>query len=448
MDWTRSHDIGMHWHHDKYVRPFHKRAKAGDFSKPRSIPAHSHYIHLPLWTLTDEPLRPSCARAAHAKPLAGRNLVAELVDEFKIGVQDKMMVYMSPDPYHEAFEQTIDLRKFDLSKHATDGLSLYARDGRVHLASISPGTPAARIHGWRAWICGAWLIKVGDKPIGSIDNVVQAFEQLRATACPTVTILFSHPKIRPHLSHDGIPIVSSAPFFQLTHEQLNNRWEFSTVADHLRTCWPSYKLVSSGDVLNVVTRVMRLTRGKLLKQPDWDEWQSSEYLQLDQYDAQGLFGQPVPIVDDMSVFHSVWTYAIKALDLRKKARRACDGSPRSGQAKILDEANANCVDQTSSRLFYAYGADVSNAFAEAPPPKQGFYIHPDRAFREWWVNHKKRPPIPEGHVIPILLAMQGHPESPRLWEKCWCHFAGMWACAYRPRTMSVFWCNQRSTCHI
>jgi len=51
------------------------------------------------------------------------------------------------------------------------------------------------------------------------------------------------------------------------------------------------------------------------------------------------------------------------------------------------------------------------------PPKQGFYIHPDRAFREWWNNHKKRPPISEGDVIPILSAMQGHPESPRLWEK-------------------------------
>jgi hypothetical protein len=84
------------------------------------------------------------------------------------------------------------------------------------------------------------------------------------------------------------------------------------------------------------------------------------------------------------------------------------------------------VDQTSARLFYAiaaaenlmvYGADVSNAFAEAPPPKQGFYIYPDRAFHDWWVQHKKRPPIQPREVIPILLAMQGHPESPRLWEK-------------------------------
>ncbi len=84
------------------------------------------------------------------------------------------------------------------------------------------------------------------------------------------------------------------------------------------------------------------------------------------------------------------------------------------------------MDQTSSRLFYAvaaaeilliYGADVSNAFAEAPPPKQGFYIYPDKAFHDWWVHHKKQPPLKDGQVIPILSAMQGHPESPRLWEK-------------------------------
>jgi hypothetical protein len=122
----------------------------------------------------------------------------------------------------------------------------------------------------------------------------------------------------------------------------------------------------------------------------------------------------------------VWTYAIKALDYCKKARWACDGSPRLGQAKILNETYANCVDQTSSRLFYAvfaaeslliFGVDVSNAFAKAPPPKQSFYIYPDWAFQEWWVNNKQRPPIPEGGVIPILSAMQGHPELPRLWEK-------------------------------
>jgi hypothetical protein len=184
--------------------------------------------------------------------------------------------------------------------------------------------------------------------------------------------------------------------------------------------------VESGDVINYTTKVMRLTRGRLLRQSDWEDWQASEYLQLDQYDKQHMFGHPVAVEDDAAIFHLVWTYGVKTADGRKKARCVCDGSTRSGSVQVLDETYANCIDQTSSRLFYAiaavenlvvYGADVCNAFAEATPPKQGFYVRPDKAFLEWWVNHKKLPPIPEGHVIPIRSAMQGHPESPRLWEK-------------------------------
>ena len=61
---------------------------------------------------------------------------------------------------------------------------------------------------------------------------------------------------------------------------------------------------------------MKLTRGKLLRQDDWADWQELEYLQLDQYDSQGMFGDPVAVDDDAAVFHLVWTYAIKALDRR------------------------------------------------------------------------------------------------------------------------------------
>jgi hypothetical protein len=149
--------------------------------------------------------------------------------------------------------------------------------------------------------------------------MVTVFNTVAVEKRDLVTLLFAYPKIRLNLSHNGLPIVSSAPFYRHTHEQLNNRWEFTTVAEHLRSCKPTYELVPSGDVLNVITRVMHLTRGKLLKQPDWEEWQTSEFLQLDQYDAQGMFGQPVLIQDDMAVFHSVWTYAIKAVDSQRKA---------------------------------------------------------------------------------------------------------------------------------
>jgi len=64
-----------------------------------------------------------------------------------------------------------------------------------------------------------------------------------------------------------------------------------------------------------------------------------------------------------------------------------------------------------------YGADVSNAFAEAPAPDDPIYILPDAVFRDWWVNHKKREPFPAGWVCKVNYALQGHPEAPRLWEK-------------------------------
>jgi hypothetical protein len=238
-------------------------------------------------------------------------------------------------------------------------------------------------------------------------------------------LTFTHPELSPDISHNGLPIISRNNFTQLTHNQLNNRLDLLDAGPRFRRV-RKYSIVESGDVRQYVTRVMKLTRGRLLKQDDWKDWQDSEYLQLNQYWDQGCLGLPTAIEHDDAVFHLVWTYHIKAVDGRKKARCVCDGSSRSGSVKVLDEVYANCVDQTSARLFYAvaaaenlliFGSDVCNAFAEAPPPKQGFYIRPDCAFNKWWVNYKGNPPIPPGHVIPVLSAMQGHLESPRLWEK-------------------------------
>jgi hypothetical protein len=40
----------------------------------------------------------------------------------------------------------------------------------------------------------------------------------------------------------------------------------------------------------------------------------------------------------------------------------------------------------------------------------------DAQFAEWWTQCLGNPPIPEGYVRPVLHALQGHPEAPRLWE--------------------------------
>jgi hypothetical protein len=187
-------------------------APANKCAEKWTAPVSSRHLHLPLHALTNDNHCPTTACATRVKPLSCRNLAAELVEDLKIGVQDMSMIYMSPDLYHEAFEQTVDLRKFDLLKHETAGLSLYELDGRVHLASISPSTPATCICDWRTCIRGAWLIKIDDTLVTPIDDVSMAFEALRTTLSPSTTLLFSHLEIQPNLSQDGIPIVSSAPF--------------------------------------------------------------------------------------------------------------------------------------------------------------------------------------------------------------------------------------------
>ncbi len=254
----------------------------------------------------------------------------------------------------------------------------------------------------------------------SLANAQAAFQLLDHANFATCTLTFSHPDTSPDISHNGIPIILVDLFTQFTHDQLNNRIDLIQHGIWVQKIW-HYDILYSGKVNNYTTRVMRLTRGRLLKQEDWMDWQNSEYLQLNQYANQGCFGAPVSVKKEDTIFHLVWTYNIKALDGRKKARCVCNGSSHSSAVKVLDKVYANCVNQTSARLFYTvtaaknmlvFGLDAYNAFAKAPPPKQGFFIQPDRAFNEWWEIHKGNPSIPPGHVIPVLSAMQGHPESP------------------------------------
>ena len=44
-------------------------------------------------------------------------------------------------------------------------------------------------------------------------------------------------------------------------------------------------------------------------------------------------------------------------------------------------------------------------------------MKPDAQFRKWWSECLKKPKLDEDDVIPVLHALQGHPESPRLWDK-------------------------------
>lgn len=168
------------------------------------------------------------------------------------------------------------------------------------------------------------------------------------------------------------------------------------------------------------------TLSQLRKRSDWPAWLESQYKMLNQYRAQGMFSEPMPLPSNSNALRMLWIYLQKHNGTRK-SRMVCNGSPRQKGTIMLGHTYANSLEAASERLFWAItaqenliavGADVSNAFAEAPPPKAPLYMYIDDTYRKWWTEHLGQPPIPaDCNVVRVNNAIQGHPESPRLWEK-------------------------------
>ena len=174
---------------------------------------------------------------------------------------------------------------------------------------------------------------------------------------------------------------------------------------------------------------LNLTCAKLKLQDDFDKWIQGEWNQLDKYELQDKIGDPIPWPDRATVLPFVWTYVLKQCPITgqmiNKARATCNGCPRYGRAVTMAETYVTCVKQPACRMYWsltasnnliAMGADAGNAFAEAPP-LQKFFMRIDEQFRHWWTLCKGRAPIPKHHILPVNNALQGHPESPRLWEQ-------------------------------
>ena len=65
-----------------------------------------------------------------------------------------------------------------------------------------------------------------------------------------------------------------------------------------------------------------------------------------------------------------------------------------------------------------YGCDCSNVFAEAPPPKAPLYLRIDQQYRKWLEKHKGQDTLPPDLIyVKVKHVVQGHPESPRLWQE-------------------------------
>jgi hypothetical protein len=90
----------------------------------------------------------------------------------------------------------------------------------------------------------------------------------------------------------------------------------------------------------------------------------------------------------------------------------------------MAETHASCIEQPVFRLFLAlsaslnyliFGGDAQDAFAHSPAPTDPTYVAIDDAYSDWYFD-KCAVRLERGLVLPVLRALQGHPEAARLWE--------------------------------
>ena len=330
-------------------------------------------------------------------------------------------ITLSSDPFDDVLEIGISTH----GVHPTLGLELHSNDEigeRLQLENCAKSTPAARIPRWRSTLRHSFPIAIVTTAVHTVQDIKNAVKSARINNESTINCKFGvmkkvamHPQTGvPIIFHDQLNVISQhLATIKLDHEANNEKHK-----RYLDAILPTVHAVKSKK------KRAKLTRRILKQQQDWHEWLLSEHKQLQQYEDQGMFGTPTMIPDDANSLPFIWTYIVKECGT-KMARGVCNGSPRMKGTVTLGETYAASLDQTCAKIFWAInaeegnivvGADVSNAFAEAPAPCAPLYMTLDSQFHTWWKS-LGRQPIPEGYGVKIHKAMQGHPESPRLWAR-------------------------------
>ena len=169
------------------------------------------------------------------------------------------------------------------------------------------------------------------------------------------------------------------------------------------------------------------TRRKLKTMDTWNEWEQGERKQLNQFHDLQMFGEHMarPLEENAIILRSHWQYHVKR-DGQRRARQCCDGSKRAAPIlHALAKTYSSCVEHPIQRQFLAlaaqqnfllFGGDAKDAFAHSPAPEVPTYMTIDNQYYDWYF-HKFNKRLDRSRVLPVLRALQGHPESGKLWER-------------------------------
>jgi deoxyuridine 5'-triphosphate nucleotidohydrolase len=401
----------------------HNKSKNISLPSPRMIPQQQ----IPFTTST----------AAAAKLNADLNIAFDV----------PYHMHLSTNPYDNHTSRDIFIKSTDKDPTLGMVIEMCPKRNLPRLIECKKGSSSIRIQRWKRELRNGYITTVNGQAIKTIQDIILSIHNARTSKAKSVNIGFStmnkqaiQPQYGiPQLYHDQMNIIGKH-LWDMKHgiNTENNEVEIPFIQETiLRKITKNAKKIGKNKLWTMITKLPRwrvlkalksrkLTRRILKERSDWLDWKKSEFKQLDQYKAQGTFGQHQQLPTNANVLPLIWTYLIKDCGT-KKARCCCNGSPKMKGTVTLGETYAGSLDQTGARIFWAatainnfitIGADASNAFAEAPPPKEPLFVTIDQQYRDWYhERYPDEPPIPKNYVLPVKGALQGHPESPRLWAQ-------------------------------
>jgi dUTP pyrophosphatase len=308
-------------------------------------------------------------------------------------------IYLSLDSFDSIQQMSISVK----GDHPTLGMNLTqcSARNRLRLIDMHPGTPGSRLPKWRSILRNTYLISVQDSPITTLENLHQAIQQAQSLGTLKINCKFAVDRSYSMHPQEGIP--------QLYFDQLN------TIAKHLQDIQSTVRQLQPHAPTTAPSKIptptaappeepssQAFTLKQLKQRADWPKWKQSRFKMFDQYKAQGMYSEHMALPPNANALRMLWTFQLK-VDGTKKSRMVAHMNARIRNTITLGHTYANSLDTMSERLFWAIaaqeglvvvGADVSNAFAEAPPPDDPLYLYIDEANREWWIEHLKLPPIP------------------------------------------------------
>ena len=188
----------------------------------------------------------------------------------KDGITEKDMVpvYFSPDPYYQAFDERLDMRRYDAYNKPAGGMVFAIADDRLTLWDILPSSPTAKVPVCRTRILGTWLHKVGATPVTTEKEVVTALTALSVENATHCTLVFLHPEVSQGLTNTGIPQINLDPMnpCRMMSPSFCSAMMIGAIGGSFIPDRPHNGFIlvkESGEVLNYVSKVMKLTRRKL-----------------------------------------------------------------------------------------------------------------------------------------------------------------------------------------